>query len=141
MGIASHMDTASFATSNYVFESNLNKISRELFMLAEPESFCGNKNVEFENCNARGWTLLRNWRAGEWKCGTEKKINAPGWKKNEHCVWIVNESPYESVGHFQVTIVAKDSKSIEVFLEDFSSLLELRTKVKIVQNKPIVHYY
>jgi len=137
MSIASNKDIAKFATDNYVCETS--RPSNELFLLANPESFCGNRNIEFEKCSTHGWSFLWNWRAGEWKCGLEKTIDAPAWKKDDFCVWIVNESPYESVGHYQITLVAKDEQSIRKFIEDFAS--EFSTNRKIVKNKSIINYY
>lgn len=40
--------------------------------------------------------------------------------KNEFKVYFLNESPYSNVGRCELAILAKDEKSLEVFMNDFN---------------------
>ena len=140
MGIASEKDVARFATDHHVYEGD--DLCEDLFALIDPESAAQDvEGFDLKNCTKYGWTLDWDWKSGNWQCGKSGEIDAPCWKKGNFSVWLVNESPNESVGHCSLTVVGKDELSILVFLKDFETLLRAPATVKVIKNKPIIHYY
>lgn len=122
-------DIAPFASELPIYEGkDLEDDSDALFCLLEPESWaeffkedCPEARQEdIEHPNVFGWRLEDVSYCG--KKQKEQRCFAPEWRKGDFKVWLLNESQYNNVGYYEVTLVADDEASFQEFLKDFTSL-------------------
>ncbi len=77
---------------------------------------------EGEYCDNPKEVVLNDWSyqpENLTNVGKKDKLYGDIWTKNEYVVWVVNESEYESVGEYVMSVVANDQEAIEVFMADF----------------------
>lgn len=67
-------------------------------------------------------TNVRGWK-GDWdftdELGKKKRLSAVECTKGDHRVYLINESPYASVGVYCFTVFGPDRAAVEEFVKDF----------------------
>lgn len=133
-------DIAPFASRHPIFEGG-HPGDSELGKLIDPvcwaESYSDENLPDFMDS-------IRDLEINGWKwmddsdCGRKRIIHAHEWKKDNLRIWLVNESQYNNVGEYEITVVADDDASIQEFLKDFASMF--RVSARVDQDKIILQW-
>lgn len=138
-------DRAPFATELPIYERR-NFGEDEQMLLFEPENILDipadelTINADFSDPDhpvMKGWRLADP--AGDF--GVKKDVHAPEWeKKGKFRVWLLNESQYNNVGEYEITVCAYDEMSIHEFLMDFADMFPNALSVQVIQDKIILQW-
>lgn len=84
-------------------------------------SWQSDEDEEVTDIEVRGWKL----KALADEIGRNGRLLSDStWAKGDHTIYLVNESPYQSGGDFQISIVADTKEEIEAFVKDFSDVMD-----------------
>lgn len=134
-------DLVPFATEMPIYEEK--NFDEDAFMLLfEPESFLDIPEDEIEieaDFSNREHPVLNGWRLADVsEFGQKRRMLAPEWEKGDFRVWLLNESQYNNVGEYEITVCANNEESIREFLTDFATMFP--KPVKIIQDKICIRW-
>lgn len=112
------------SSDEFYSNDNLNRlklITQPMIMNEDEDKV---KPADVDKYYYQGWNLFlkklnKNYQIDLVACGKRNKISGYKFQKDEHTVFVVNESEYESVGYFELAVVSDKKESIELFLKDF----------------------
>jgi len=100
--------------SHYVYETNDPREDppRLGFKRVAAIHLCENED---EPAKYQGWSYDGRYD----EIGKRQRIYAYAWTKDNHKVWVVNESEYAAVGDYNIALVADNTASITEFANDW----------------------
>lgn len=121
MGHHVHSCVAPFVVSSFFTgDSSDVESDKRISFLCNPEGIMEGESQwdSSEKFELNGWE--RTHYESEQHKQFENQMITEHWFKGEHNVFILNESEFNHIGEFDVSIVSKDRESLELFCEDLN---------------------
>jgi hypothetical protein len=90
------------------------------------ENFGSDEQLEkFDETGECDIGLIRGWRLVEVAAtlGKRGRLYGNKFEKDGNVVFVLNESQYNNVGEYEMSVAGNDRESIHVFLKDFNDML------------------
>jgi hypothetical protein len=137
-------DVVPFAAQNVAYFPNakLETLKDDIIKLLSPEAYVEASWLDEDAFNTRGTVKITDVRSHGWhyQANYGTNIGKQGllwgwvWAKDDHKVWVVNESAYSNVGDYDMTVCGHDAASVQTFLDDWGLQGRVEEAIAIKQS-------